>query len=182
MRFPAIGSAIRQRRKRLGMTLQAFADESGLSVAFLSQVERDQASPSLTSLSAMSEALGVGVSYFLGTPRPGQIVRRGANPEYLDFGSEDVTYMRLSGVHEERKLEALKIVIPPRTDSPPSRRDGEGFWYVMEGQLDVWIGEEHFTLRPGDSTHFDQRHPYRMENPGPGPVVLLWVGTPALLD
>ena len=178
---PAIGAAIRDRRRRLGMTLQGLADGCELSVPFLSQVERDLAMPSLVSLTSIASALGVDMSYFVGTPPPGQIVRRGDEPEHLHFGTGPVAYTRLSGRHEERKMEALHITVPPGLDSPSTHREGEGFWYVLEGHLDVWIGQDHFVLGAGDSAHFDQRHSYRMRNQGDEAVRMIWVGTPALL-
>ncbi len=176
-----IGAAIRDRRRRLGMTLQDLADACGLSVPFLSQIERDRAMPSLVSLTAVAAALGVEMSYFVGAPPPGQVVRRGSEPEHLHFGTGPVSYVRMSGRHEERKMEALHITVPPGLASPVAHREGEGFWYVLEGQLDVWIGQEHFRLCAGDSAHFDQRHPYRMRNDGPADVKMIWVGTPSLL-
>lgn len=178
---PPIGSAIRNRRTRLRMTLRGLADGCGLSVPFLSQVERDLAMPSLVSLTSIARALGVEMSYFVGTPAPGQIVRRGAAPEHLQFGSDPVVYTRLSGRHEERKMEALHIAVPPGQASPLSHREGEGFWYILKGELEMWVGQEFFLLREGDSAHFDQRHPYRMRNAGNDTVQMLWVGTPALL-
>lgn len=179
--LPPIGAAIRDRRRRLSMTLQALADSCGLSVPFLSQVERDLAMPSLVSLTSIARALGVEMSYFVGTPAPGQIVRRGDAPEHLAYGSDPVIYSRLSGRHEERKMEALLIEVPPGLAAPPAQREGEGFWYILEGELEMWVGQEHFLLRAGDSAHFDQRHPYRMRNAAKATVRMLWVGTPALL-
>ncbi len=178
---PPIGGAIRQRRQRLGMTLKDLAAASGLSVPFLSQVERDQAMPSLVSLAQIASALDVETGYFIGVPSPGQIVRRADAPEHLHVGTSPVDYVRLSGSHAERRMEALHMTVPPGHASPISHREGEGFWYVLEGTLDVWVGREHFTLNAGDSAHFEQRHPYRMRNDGTTPVRMLWVGTPALL-
>ncbi|WP_157216009.1 helix-turn-helix domain-containing protein [Flavisphingomonas formosensis] len=178
---PPIGAAIRDRRRRLGMTLQALADASGLSVPFLSQVERNLAMPSLVSLTSIAGALGVEMSYFVGAPSAGQIVRRGDEPEYLQLGGAPVVYTLLSGRHEERKMEALLIAIPPGISSPVAHREGEGFWYIMEGEIEMWLGQEHFLLRAGDSAHFDQRHPYRMRNGSEREVRMLWVGTPPLL-
>ncbi|MDF4005068.1 XRE family transcriptional regulator [Luteibacter sp. PPL552] len=176
-----VGTAIRQRRQRLGMTLKNLATASGLSVPFLSQVERDQAMPSLVSLAQIAAALDVETGYFIGTPAPGQIVRRAHAPEALHVGTSPVDYVRLSGSHAERRMEALLITMPPGQGSPLSHREGEGFWYVLDGALEVWVGRDHFTLNAGDSTHFEQRHPYRMRNDGTMPVRVLWVGTPALL-
>lgn len=177
---PRIGPAIRDRRRRLGLTLQALAGASGLSVPFLSQVERDLAAPSLVSLNAIAASLGVGMSYFVSPPSPGQIVRRSESPEHLPIGATPVVYARLSGRHEERKLEALHITVPPGQSAPTTHREGEGFWYVLEGELEMWVGDDHFVLGAGDSAHFDQRHPYAMQNPGTATVKMIWVGTPAL--
>lgn len=163
------------------MTLKGLAEQCGLSVPFLSQVERDLAMPSLVSLTSIAGALGVDMSYFVGSPQQSQIVRRGDDPEHLHLGGSPVVYERLSGRHEERKMEALLITVPPGLASPPTHREGEGFWYLLQGELDVWIGQEHFHLRAGDSAHFDQRHSYRMRNGGEVDVRMIWVGTPALL-
>ena len=102
-------------------------------------------------------------------------------PEQLTLDSGGVIYTRLSGRHEERKLEALLIEVPAGTQSPPARRDGEGFWYILGGEVEMWVGQEHFVLSVGDSAHFDQRHPYRMRNAATTAALMIWVGTPALL-
>lgn len=176
-----IGPGIRDRRRRLGLTLKELALASGLSAPFLSQIERDLASPSLVSLAAIARALGVSMSYFVGAPASSQIVRRAAAPEHLTLDGGRVVYTRLSGRHEERKLEALLIEVPPSEQSPPTRRDGEGFWYILDGDIEMWVGDESFILRPGDSAHFDQRHSYHMRNASATIARIIWVGTPSLL-
>lgn len=175
----SIGSAIRDRRRRLGLTLQTLAQGSELSAPFLSQVERGLTTPSIVSLMGIAKALGVEINYFISVPKQGQIVRRADSPEFIDIGSS-AEYRRLSGDHEERKMEALLITVPPGVSAPTTRRDGEGFWYIMEGQLEVTLGSERFVLSQGDSAHFDQRHAYTMANISARQVRILWVGTPAL--
>src|SRR5689334_10806650 len=90
----AIASAVRARRRRLGLTLQELADKSGLSAPFLSQVERSQTTPSITSLIAIAQALQVDIHYFINPPPSSQIVRRAKSPEVIDTGSP-VKYVRL---------------------------------------------------------------------------------------
>ncbi|MDR3509705.1 MAG: cupin domain-containing protein [Caulobacteraceae bacterium] len=175
----SIGAALKARRKRMDLTLTELAEKSGLSAPFISQVERGQAAPSIVSLMGLAEALGVDINYFVSVPKPNQIVRRGDEPEYIDVGLP-ARYTRLSGKHEERKLEALLIEVPPGATSPTASREGEGFWYVLDGEIEVTLGKETFSLRSGDSAHFDQRHPYSMRNTGTVDTRMLWVGTPAL--
>src|SRR5271167_2346992 len=97
-----IASSIRARRRRLGLTLQALADKSGLSAPFLSQVERNHATPSITSLIAIAQALEVDIHYFISPPPPSQVVRRACDPELLHMGSA-IRYERLPGRHGERQ-------------------------------------------------------------------------------
>jgi mannose-6-phosphate isomerase-like protein (cupin superfamily) len=142
-------------------------------------VERNQATPSITSLIAIARALDVEIQYFINPPPFSEIVRRAASPEYLETGTK-LRHIRLTGGHAERQMEALLIVIPPGFVAPTAAREGEGFYYVLEGKLTASLGNETFTLGPGDTAHFDQRHPFQMSNAGKRVLRLLWVGTPAI--
>jgi transcriptional regulator with XRE-family HTH domain len=176
-----IGPTLRARRHQLGLSLQQVADKSGLSTAFISQAERGQATPSIISLMNLSRALGVDISYFIAVPKGNSIVRRATAPEHIATDSP-ATYIRLSGSLPQPQLEALLITVPAGLAAPPVQREGEGFYYIVEGALDVAVGDEQFVLGPGDSIHFDQRHRYAMSNTGENPVRFLWVGTPVLFE
>jgi transcriptional regulator with XRE-family HTH domain len=174
-----IASAVRARRRRLGLTLQELADQSGLSAPFLSQVERSQTTPSITSLLAIAQALQVDIHHFINPPPSSQVVRRAKSPELIDTGSP-VRYVRLSGGHPERQMEALMMSIPAGSKAPATAREGEGFYYILEGELKMTLGNETFILGPGDTAHFDQRHSFEMANAGKRVLRMLWVGTPAI--
>jgi len=63
-----LGEALRTRRKELGLTMQIVADSAGLSVGFISQVERGITAPSLASLVSLAEVLKTDISSFLQQP------------------------------------------------------------------------------------------------------------------
>ena len=63
-----VGAIIRARRRQMQMTLQELGDSAGVSVGYLSQVERDHATPSLGTLAQVARALDVGIDYFIATP------------------------------------------------------------------------------------------------------------------
>src|SRR3569833_3056645 len=170
-----IASAVRARRRRLGLTLQELADESGLSAPFLSQVERSQTTPSITSLLAIAQALQVDIHYFINPPPSSQVVRRAKAPEIIDTGSP-VRYVRLSGAHPVRQMEALLMSLAAVCMAPARAREGEGFYFILEGELNMSMGNETFILGPGDTEHFDQRHSFEMANAGKRMLRMLWVG------
>src|SRR5918996_2580457 len=64
-RRPLVGAQIRRRRRDRGLTLAAIAQQTGLNVGYLSQVENDKASPSLETLAALADALDVPIGWFL---------------------------------------------------------------------------------------------------------------------
>lgn len=62
--YEEAGAAIRTTRKRLGLTLEQLSDLSGVSPAYIGQIERDVKKASLQTLSALAKGLGVSVSAF----------------------------------------------------------------------------------------------------------------------
>jgi mannose-6-phosphate isomerase-like protein (cupin superfamily) len=131
------------------------------------------------SLIAIARALGVDIHYFIDPPPCTQVVRRAAKPEILETNM-DVRYIRLTGGQAEHQMEALLMTVPPGHVAPTTAREGEGFYYVLDGKLTVTLGDETFTLGRGDSAHFDQRHPSHMANRTKRVLRVLWVGTPKI--
>lgn len=175
----SFGELLRNRRKKLRLTLNEVALQSGLSVSFISLAERGKATPSIVSLSRIAQALDVNINYFLAPPQTNNIMHRAAEPEYYPLDSP-VTYIRLSAGHANQKMDSFIFIIPPGPIFPRVHRDGESFYYVLEGELHFEVGDDGFDLGPGDNLHFDARHSYTMQNRGEQPVKVLWVGTPVL--
>jgi len=176
-----IAALLRDRRRKLGMTLQVVAKRSGLSPSFLSQAERGKAIPSIVSLQHLTKALDVDMSYFFEAPKGTQILRRGDAPEYINVGLP-VTYIRLSSGLPDERMDALILVIPPKLVFPRDRREGEALYYVLDGRLHLELGDEPYDLGPGDSVHFNTHMSYQMKALGSKPARVLWVGTPPLFD
>ena len=84
-----LGTKIRERRRELGLTMQFVADQAGLSIGFISQVETGHSSPSLSSLAAISKVLQMPVAHFLEQPPEGdQPVTRRATRQSFQTGAE----------------------------------------------------------------------------------------------
>lgn len=176
----SIGGLLKARRRALKMTLQEIAKRSQLSTAFLSQVERGKAVPSIVSLINIARALETDIHYFVTPPAPSSLVRRADNPEYIELDSP-IVYKRLDAEIRNQRMNALIMEIPPGTALPAVHRDeGEDFFYVLEGEVEQTIGDKAFTLRKGDSAHHNTQVDHSVINKSNRVARLLWVGTPVL--
>jgi transcriptional regulator with XRE-family HTH domain len=177
-----IGQKIRQLRLDSRLTLEEAAERAGCTPGFLSQVERNQAVPSITMLYAIAQALGVKVTHFFPKMSPDTKVVRADAREVFRFEGSSIVYSLLSTSFPERKLETLLVQMDPMDGTLPAyefrSHPGEEFIYVLEGTLRLWIGDETYELNPGDSTHFKSTVEHRLENPGRKPTVALCVFTP----
>lgn len=177
----SIGFAIRARRRKLGLTLRELAAGSGLSAPFISQAERGLTTPSVISLLHLARAMKVEIGHFIDVPKGGRTIRRANDPEYMELGPK-VRHILLSGSLDDPKMETLIILLEPGVAHPTVRREGEGFYYLLEGRVNFQIEDDIYVLTAGDSAHFDQRLRYTMVNEGPKTARVLWVGTPPLFE
>lgn len=177
------GRQLHELRRARGLTLKELSLASGLSIGLLSQLERGISAPTIRSLQAVSRALKIPPSWFFQSrdgDDPGEqsiIVRRGRGRLMAfsdDFRKELVT-PDLSGA-----LEGLLVTIEPGGSSGvrPYNHPGEEMGYVLSGEIKLWVDEERFHLRTGDSFRFRSERPHRFANPGAKAAQVLWVVTP----
>jgi transcriptional regulator with XRE-family HTH domain len=177
-----VGDQMRGLRKAKGLTLQALAQKTELSVGYLSQLERNLASPSIRALSTIARALGVNISWFFPEPdtqngRESSIIVRAENRRALSFSSgirDELLCPSLSG-----QLEMLLCTLEPGSSSGDLyMHTGEEAGFVSSGQLELRVDDEVFVLNAGDSFHFDCSRPHGYGNPGDVPTTVVWAVTP----
>lgn len=179
---PGLGEDIRDLRKAKGLTLGNFAELTGLSIGFISQIERGQNRPSVTALFKISRALGVSVSWFFSAPSPANsereaaVVRRGDRRSiaYHDGITDELLTPTLGGT-----LELLSCAFAPGSgvDTVYSHQ-GEEAGVVISGMLDLWLSDKRYRLNAGDSFAFDSSTPHRYRNPSDEKTVVIWAITP----
>ncbi|WP_424952930.1 helix-turn-helix domain-containing protein [Deinococcus sp.] len=175
-----LGTRIRSRRRQLGLTLRTVGESSRLSVPYLSQVERNQANPTVTSLASIARALGVSLNFFVPDDPPHAVVSRSGEGHDLHIRELPYRVRSLAGKGSGLTLEPLLISVEPQFTSDFSTHLGEEFLYVLSGQLHLKVGEESFLLQAGDSAQHPSTTPHAWGNPGESVTQLLWVGTPKL--
>jgi transcriptional regulator with XRE-family HTH domain len=173
-----VGRRVRERRLRRGLVIEELARKTGLSKAYISQVETGKASPSLQTAQKLAQALEVPLTYlFLEDATACQVIRK-AERRRVSFGAPDKLVHVLSA--PDRNLELLLVEIPAgyTANGRSHSHEGEECHWVLEGRITAVQGEEAFELEDGDSFHWDGSIPHRIENHGARPARLLVARTP----
>jgi transcriptional regulator with XRE-family HTH domain len=177
---PKVGSIIRARRRQRQMTLQDLGEAAGVSVGYLSQVERDRATPSLGTLAQIARALEVGIDYFIATPGPREALTRADERPKFSVDGSSVIYERLGAEFPGNVLSSFVLTVPPGYRSEVVSHEGEEMLYVLEGAITQRLDDEEMIMSAGDSLHFRGSRPHAWSNHTDAPAKLLWTGTLAL--
>ncbi|MCK7611935.1 cupin domain-containing protein [Roseibium sediminicola] len=172
-----VGTLIRARRKQLGLTLQQLGDASNLSVGYLSQVERDHATPTLGSLAGIARALGVGLDYFVAQPRAQDALTRSGSRPHFSISGSTVSYERLATEFPGSQLSSFILTVPPGYASETVSHEGEELIYILEGSITQFLDGEAMVMTAGDSLHYRGNTPHAWSNPNEAPARILWTGT-----
>jgi transcriptional regulator with XRE-family HTH domain len=175
-----LGPRIRSLRLARKVTLRELAERAGVTESFLSQVEREVASPSIASVQRIARALDLGIAELFVDDAPlGRVVRRAERRRiaYPGLGAVD----EFLTVGREGRLEVIISTIDVgggTGDEPYTHESDEEVVIVLEGRLELWVGEEAHVLEKGDAITYSSRLPHRNRNPGPDPAVVLFCATP----
>ena len=175
-----LGPRIRSLRQARQVTLRELAERAGVTESFLSQVEREVTSPSIASVQRIARALDLGIAeLFVDEPPLGRVVRRGDRRRIVYNGLNAVDEFLTAG--RDGRLQVILTTLEPgggTGDEAYTHESDEEVVIVLEGSLELWVGDEHHLLADGDSIAYSSRQPHRNRNPGPGQAVILFCATP----
>lgn len=172
------------------MTLRGLARKVGVSPSLISQIEHGRVTPSVGTLYAIANELGLLVDDLFrdaernpkGEPRvaagpPQGPVQRGDTRKAIRLAA-GVCWERLTAA-PDNQVEFLHVVYEVGGASCAEdsliRHGGKEYAYMISGRLGVKIGFEEYELGPGDSISFDAQTPHRLWTIGNQSAVALWV-------
>jgi len=150
-----LGERLRLRRKELKLSMKEVAVSSGLSIGFISQVERGLTSPSLTSLTAIANFLRSDVTNFLSQPKSKSSITRHQERDVYTINKNGLQYERLSDSFPGHTLNSVIIHEMPGHKTESISHEGEEFFFILEGAITIYIDGVVNILEAGDSLHFD---------------------------
>jgi transcriptional regulator with XRE-family HTH domain len=175
-----IGERLRARRQERGLTISEVAARAGLTPGFISQLERDLTSASLSSLYRICAVLDIRVGNLIDDVPSGRLIRREEQAR-RSLAMGDAEHLLLSS-REERRFHVTESHIPPLGSA------GEDLYtlpadvelvYVLSGSLELRVGDEEHLLEEGDTFTYSPRDPHTWRNPSETEeAVVLWTALP----
>ncbi|MDF2666105.1 MAG: putative transcriptional regulator, partial [Microbacterium sp.] len=179
-----LGAAVRDARKRLGLSVQALSEKAGVSFGLVSQLERGLGNPSLQSLQRLAGALGIPVAQLLDEPAvPLAVVTRAKRhvmPVAVDAPASQRAVRELLTPRGESMLQLIRSTLPAgfSNEASPFRHIGTETVTVESGVLVVCQADRRVELRAGDTVTYGCSEPHWWANGHDAETVVLGAVTP----
>lgn len=165
-RTAMLGSEIRRLRTKSGLSLEELAKQTGLSEDYLVRIEQEAEIPPVGAMLQISRVLSLDAGKLLTRAEAEDRKRR--KRESFEKRKRSYAYKTLAPGGTTMHLKAFLVTIDPRQDHAmvEYRHEGEEFVYVLEGKVNVTVGENRYRLTKGKSLHFNAAIPHMLRNPG----------------
>ncbi|HCO29220.1 MAG TPA: Cro/Cl family transcriptional regulator [Lachnospiraceae bacterium] len=174
-----IGNKLKELRIGKGLTQEELADRCELSKGFISQVERDLTSPSISTLIDILQCLGTDLKDFFQEEEDQQVV----------FKKEDFFEKTDAELHntiewiipnaQKNNMEPILLTLEPDgstyIDAP---HEGEEFGYVLKGTVHIHLGSKVFKASKGETFYYTANKQHYLTCSGKTGAKILWVSTP----
>jgi len=176
-----IGIRLQAVRKGKGLSQRELAKRVGVTNSTISLIEQNKVSPSISSLKKVLDGIPISLADFftldLDTQKDSPYY---AADEQPDIGSGDIHYFLVGRNHPNRQMCILRELMPPGTDTGEGMltHDGEEGGVVLQGQVEITVGEQVRVLGPGEAYYFETRIPHRFRNVGDCDALLVSASTP----
>jgi len=171
-RAPAVGRQVRRWRTDRGLTLARVAESTGLNVGYLSQIENDKASPSLSCLASLATALDVPIAWFLVDEQAAPDVVRASERRWREVQGGRASRVDGGGSSD---IAIVEIDAQPGHGTGVHSHPGDEHHYVTSGRFRMTQGEHVTELGTGDYLRWDGLIPHNAEAIGDEPASMLIV-------
>jgi transcriptional regulator with XRE-family HTH domain len=179
----SVGQRVAQVREQKSLSLEDVAKRTGIAVEALKEIESGESNPPLGILVKLGKALDMklGTLIATGEDRPYTVVRVADRQDMSRYPhtretSYGYSYQALAPQKRNRNMEPFLVTL--RTTGKtvePSAHDGQEFIFVLDGALEVIVGDAVEVLEPGDSIYYDSGLPHLLRPHGPGTATIVAV-------
>jgi electron transfer flavoprotein alpha subunit/transcriptional regulator with XRE-family HTH domain len=158
------GEKLRKLRESKNWSLETLSQAIGDSPEFINQVENEEISPSVSFLLRLAGAFKVDPGTFL--RKEEKTLIRNMRAQALTKRTQNYSYQTLTMGAETDHLHGFMITIESKQTHKPVayKHEGEEFVFVLEGELELTVGNRVHNLKPGESLHFNSDTPHKLKN------------------
>lgn len=178
-----IGSRLHSVRVSKGLSQRELAKRVGVTNSTISLIEQNKVSPSVGSLKKVLDGIPISLADFFTLDLAGDAAD---GPYYgiedlPDVGNNDIHYFLVGNRRPNRQMCILREVMPVGTDTGETclTHDGEEGGVIVQGQVEITVGERVKVLGPGEAYYFESRTPHRFRNVGSDDAIIVSANTPA---
>jgi transcriptional regulator with XRE-family HTH domain len=167
-----LGKRVRDERTRQALTLKSVEHLSGVSATHISQIERGITWPTVNALDKIARALKRNTSFFLEEVELPEICRLSGDGNTMVLCEDPrVVLKALSVGIPGGKIKFYKLTAHPvdskgKVEIATHCHEGDECGLCLSGRLEVKVGDEIITLKPGESVHFNGTKPHGIRNVG----------------
>jgi len=177
-----IGARLQAVRKTKGLSQRELAKRVGVTNSTISLIEQNKVSPSVSSLKKVLDGIPISLADFFTLDLEGGSADSPfyAAAEQPDVGNGEIHYFLIGQRRAQRQMCLLREIMPPGSDTGDAMlsHDGEEGGVIIQGRVEITVGDMVKVLGPGDAYYFESRQPHRFRNIGDGDAVIISANTP----
>ena len=172
-----IGTKLKNLRLRCGLTQEELAGRCELTKGYISQLENDLTMPTISTLNDLMVALGSDLKTFFSEDEPEQVVF--TSDDFFEKEGDGQKIVWLVPNSQKNEMEPVYIEIEPNTtlqkDMP---HEGEEFGYVLDGEIEIVIGNNVYKCKKRNSFYFVSNKVHYIKNTKNTTAKIIWVSSP----
>jgi len=175
-----IGVRLKALRSMHGLSQREVAKRAGVTNSTISLIEQGRVSPSVDSLKKVLDSFSLSLIEFLTMDFESDDKIFFAKEELLEF-FENGAHLTLVGANrKDRKLRFLHERYEPGAHSGDQMltHDSEEAGMVIQGRIELTVGQKSKVLKAGDSYYINNNIPHRFKNVGKGEALIISAATP----
>jgi len=175
-----LGSRLKAARKKAGLSQRMLAHRSGVSNGTISLIEQNKISPSVASLKRLLDTVSMSLGEFFDEESLGKEKYFFRAEELTEYGSGKVLFNQVGANIPGRQLQILRERYLPGGDTGKTMLShaGEEGGIILNGEIEIRVGDQVAVLSAGDAYYFDSNIPHRFRNKGNGECEIISVCTP----
>ncbi len=178
-----VGVRLKAMRAARGFSQRDLAARAGVTNGMISMIEQNKHSPSVATLNRLTDALGLSFAEFFSLQLPAANEVFYNKNDLVKLTEGNVTFRVVAGEKPGKAVQILHELYEPGGDTGAEMltHRGEEGGIVVEGEIELTVGEQARVLGPGDAYYFQSTTPHRFRNVSKKRTVLISACTPPFL-